>query len=283
MFALIWVILLFADRVAGSRTETQKKSSTVTSNSSAAVQSTVATNATSTNVSATTQETKTFTSTITVSLKPFHNTTKCVSDNSNGAANLSNTTDLWDTFLRIVQEQKVYTAALVGFVVGIFLSSIFHCLVAKSCRKKQKTSENLSENLEMVTTEAVPMMDPDQAAAYDEIHEPQAAEGEAQCDGQSWPDGDLAPKEVEYSDINFSAIKTRNPEEAENRQDNTDTEYAEIKREEKRQENSQEDSEMLEGNEEKELITGEDNDAKKAEEEGGGDVALYSSVDEIMG
>lgn len=126
-------------------------------------------------------------------------------------------------------------------------------------------------------------MDAD-AGVYYGIQELEAAEGEeAQHSGDPAPDGDLAPKEVEYSNINFSAIQTRNPEEAVKTQETTETEYAEIKREEKRRENGREDSETLEGNEEEQVMAEEDNGARKAEEEGDMDVPLYSSVEEIMG
>lgn len=117
-------------------------------------------------------------------------------------------------------------------------------------------------------------MDADQAATYDGIREPEEAEGEAKSVAQLPSNGNCTT-EVEYSDINFSALRPKNPEEAANK-DGTDTEYAEIKREELRQEDIQEDSEMLEGNEENELMSKKDNNE-------GEDVALYSSVEELMG
>lgn len=118
-------------------------------------------------------------------------------------------------------------------------------------------------------------MDADQAATYDGIREPEDAEGEAESVAQLPSNGNCT-KEVEYSDINFSALRPKNPEEAANTQDARDTEYAEIKREEVRQEDAQGDSEMLEANEENEFMTKKDN-------EEGEDVALYSSVEELMG
>ncbi|XP_063343476.1 sialic acid-binding Ig-like lectin 12 [Pelmatolapia mariae] len=230
------------------------------------------------------------TSTITVSQDHCHNSTiECVSSNSNGYANVSliikelnansspseeKNNYIFKQFLTIIQEKKVYIAVLTGFVIGIILSTVIACLATKCRRKKWKRSENLSENLEMVTSEAGPTMDADQVATYDGIREPEDAQGEAESVVQLPSNGNCT-KEVEYSDINFSALRPKNPEEAANTQA-TDTEYAEIKREELRQEDAQEDSEMLEGNEENELMS------KKAKEEGE-DVALYSSVEELMG
>ncbi|KAL3980359.1 hypothetical protein ACER0C_016432 [Sarotherodon galilaeus] len=233
------------------------------------------------------------TSTITVSHDHCHNSTiECVSSNSirNTSSNVSliikecnvnsssseeKTNNIFKQFLMIIQELKVIIAVLTGFVIGIILSTVIACLVTKSRRKKWKRSENPSENLEMVTSEAGPTMDADQAATYDGIREPEDAEGEAESVAQLPSNGNCRT-EVEYSDINFSALRPKNPEEAENTQDATDTEYAEIKREELRQEDAQEDSEMLEGNEENELMSKKDN-------EEGEDVALYSSVEELMG
>ena len=45
------------------------------------------------------------------------------------------------------------------------------------------------------------------------------------------PDGDMVPKEAEYSDIDFSAMRMKNPTEEDEKQETTETEYAEIKRE----------------------------------------------------
>lgn len=233
------------------------------------------------------------TSTITVSHDHCQNTTiECVSSNSIGNTSLNvsliikecnvnssspeeKNNDIFKQFLTIIQELKVIIAVLTGFVIGIILSTIIACLVTKSRRKKWKRSENPSENLEMGTSAAGPTMDADQAATYDRIREPEDAEGEAESVAQL-PSNANCRTEVEYSDINFSALRPKNPEEAENTQDARDTEYAEIKREELRQEDAQEDSELLEGNEENELMSKKDN-------EEGEDVALYSSVEELMG
>lgn len=230
------------------------------------------------------------TSTITVSQDHCQNTTiECVSSNSigNTSSNLSIITnkspskkdtennDIFKQFLTIIRDLKVIIAVLTGFVIGIILSTVIACLITKSRRKKWKRSANMSENLEMVTTEAGPTMDADQAATYAGIREPEDAEGEAESVAQLPSNGNCRT-EVEYSDINFSALRPKNPEEAQNTQDATDTEYAEIKREELRQEDAQEDSEMLEANEENELMSKKDN-------EEGEDVALYSSVEELMG
>lgn len=118
----------------------------------------------------------------------------------------------------------------------------------------------------------------------DRTHNQEAAEGGAEAAWQSAPDGEVEPKEVEYSNIDFSALKRKSPEET---QEPTETEYAEIKKEatEESQDNGSEEGEVLEGNKEEEVMMGEDWETEQctpAEEEGGEDVALYSNVNEIM-
>lgn len=116
-------------------------------------------------------------------------------------------------------------------------------------------------------------------------------EGGAEAAGQSVPDGDVEPREVEYSDIDFSLLKRKSPTGAEDTLETPETEYAEIQTKEtkERQDNGEEDGEMLEGNEEEEeeeVMIEEDKESKQcmsAEEEGGEDVAVYSNVKEIMG
>lgn len=124
-----------------------------------------------------------------------------------------------------------------------------------------------------------------QAVENDGTHDQEAAEGGAEAAGQSAPNGDVEPKEVEYADIDFSMLKS--PTGAEGTQKTTETEYAEIKIEnaEERQDNGGEDSEMLVGTEEEEVMIGEDSGTKQclsAEKEAGEDVVVYSNVNEIM-
>ncbi|XP_028280638.1 myeloid cell surface antigen CD33-like [Parambassis ranga] len=196
--------------------------------------------------------------------------------------NESQSADLLTELLNIVKKPQITTIIvfLTGFLMGIFLMSIITCLVIKCHRKKQKSSENLVETLEMVTTQAVPLLD--QEAEVDVIHDQEAAaEGEAL-------NGIVEPKEVEYSNINFSAMKRGNPARSEKTRDTTETEYAEIKKDEMkaRQDADGEVGEVLEGGEgeeEEEGVKEVEMDSVPAEEVGGDEeVAVYSNVNEIM-
>ncbi|GLD53069.1 sialic acid-binding Ig-like lectin 5 [Lates japonicus] len=230
---------------------------------------------------------QTVNSTMILTAKHHSNTVvECVSSNgknetkNNLTINLKQE-DLLTNLLTTVQQPQVITA----FLTGILLSAPIFCLAGKCHGKKQRRSGSLSENLEMVTAEAVPLVDDGQAVEDDDrTHNQEAAEGGAEAAGQSAPDGEVEPKEVEYSNIDFSVLKRKSPEET---QEPTETEYAEIKKEatEESQDDGSEEGEVLEGNKEEEVMMGEDWETEQctpAEEEGGEDVALYSNVNEIM-
>lgn len=99
--------------------------------------------------------------------------------------------------------------------------------------------------------------------------------------------GDVEPKEVEYSNIDFSRWSPTGPQVT---QETTETEYAEIKKDgtEDGQDVGVEDGEKFEGSEEEVAMIGEDKETKQClspeREDGadGADVAVYSSVNEIM-
>ncbi|MEQ2305200.1 hypothetical protein AMECASPLE_035259 [Ameca splendens] len=98
-------------------------------------------------------------------------------------------------------------------------------------------------------------------------------------------DSNLSPKEIVYSDIDFSAVKKKDPTDAKGTEDITESEYAEIKREEmdEAQENEGMDSEMLEGNDETEVMIEHQEEAKQgmlAEDVIGEHVSLYSNTNE---
>ncbi|XP_077950835.1 sialic acid-binding Ig-like lectin 12 isoform X1 [Gasterosteus aculeatus] len=195
----------------------------------------------------------------------------CVSNNMTREAEQT-FTDLLCSFFISFKNLHV----LIAFFIGILLSATICCLALKCCRNKQKTSGGMT--LEMVTTQAVPLMDPHQAA---------------ESDGIRGPEGDVQPREVEYSDIDFSLVKRKRAGGAEDTRETPDTEYAEInnKGTEERQSDGAEDSEVMEGREEEEEeeeeeAIGEDKETEECvlKEEGGGeDVAVYSNVHEIMG
>lgn len=112
----------------------------------------------------------------------------------------------------------------------------------------------------------------------------QEADG-AEAAAQSVPECDAERKEVEYSALDFSACKQKSP--TEDTRETTETEYAEIKKEEaeERRDDAAEDGEMLVGNREEEGMMGEDEEQKQCmseKEEKGEDTAVYSTVDEVM-
>ncbi|XP_051812412.1 uncharacterized protein LOC127536379 [Acanthochromis polyacanthus] len=193
------------------------------------------------------------------------------------------TKDLFADVLNTAKQLPGIIVFLIGFVMGILLSTIITCLVIKCLRKKPRRSRFLPENMELVIAQSVPdLMDVGPTAHYDVIRVQD--EGGAESSGPSAPDGDMRPKEVEYSNIDFSRMKTRNPTGAEETWGTAETEYAEIKKEamEDRPDTGGEDGEVLEGNEEEKVVMiGEDEEAKQgmAAEE---DVALYSNVKEVM-
>ncbi|XP_054477345.1 sialic acid-binding Ig-like lectin 10 [Anoplopoma fimbria] len=220
------------------------------------------------------------------SVKDLNSTTvECVSTNEIGEAkeNLQVRTkelkenDLLFAFLlKFVQPQVI-----IAFLIGILLASTICCLAVKCCRNKQKNS---AEALEMVTTQAVPLLDAGQGVDNDQG---ESEEG-ATAAGQSASGGDVEPKELEYSAIDFSLVKRKSPLGAENTQETKDTVYAKIKNKakEERQNDGAEEVAMVEGSEEEEVMVGEDEETKQylpKDEEGGENVAVYSNVKEIMG
>ncbi|KAG7216817.1 hypothetical protein INR49_001471 [Caranx melampygus] len=148
-------------------------------------------------------------------------------------------------------------------------------------RKKERGSRQMADSLEMVTAEAVPLMHDGQAVndGDDGTHEPEAADGGA---------GAVEPKDVEYSNIDFSVLKRRSLTEAEETQDPTETEYAEIKKDPPvgGQDTAGEESEAMEGTKEEGGMTGEETNEKEPEQcvpvKDEEDVAVYSNVYEVM-
>ncbi|XP_049902709.1 sialic acid-binding Ig-like lectin 5 isoform X1 [Epinephelus moara] len=218
---------------------------------------------------------------ITVFVKHDNDTTvKCVSNND--ARNLIiktvvlNQEDLLKIFLMAFKMPQV----IIAFLIGILLSATICCLARKCDRNKQKNS---AETLEMMTIQAVPLINAGHAGENGGAHDQEAAEG-----GASAPDSNVEPREVEYSAIDFSLLNRTSSRGAEDTQGTTETEYAEIKNKvtEESQDSGGEEGEMLEGNEEKEVTIEEEKETEQcvsAVEEGGEDVAVYSNVNEIMG
>lgn len=100
-------------------------------------------------------------------------------------------------------------------------------------------------------------IDNGEAVGYDDRTRYQdAAEGGAEAAGMSAPDGYQAPKEVEYSNIVFSALG-RSVAESNDAQEATETEYAEIKNE-AAQERPDDGGALEEGEEEEAMEEGDE-------------------------
>ncbi|XP_068591973.1 sialic acid-binding Ig-like lectin 5 [Cebidichthys violaceus] len=138
----------------------------------------------------------------TVSVKRRNYTTvECVSSNEIGKAKKNLTVrinelkqgdPLYAFLITFIQLQAIIT-----FVIGILLSATICCLAVKCCRNKRKKSGNMAEALEMVPTQAVPLIDAGQGVENDGTHGQEESEEGAQAAGQSAPDGDVEPREVE--------------------------------------------------------------------------------------
>ncbi|KAM7383082.1 hypothetical protein PAMP_002764 [Pampus punctatissimus] len=231
-------------------------------------------------------------STITLTAKDHSNTVvECVSNNGNGKAkeNITiqmRTTEQEDQSRLLKAVSRLET--ILAFLIGVFLSATLCCLANKCYRQKQKNSEKLDGTLEMVTTEDDPLRDAGRALEDDQTptNQQEAAKDGAEATVNGDPDLNSGPKDVEYASIDFSVLKRKSLRGAAKKQETTETEYAEIKREGKveRQDVDVEPDEMLECKEDKAMM-GEDEETKHCvpEEEEAEDVALYSNVKDIMG
>uniref|UniRef100_A0A665UX12 Ig-like domain-containing protein n=1 Tax=Echeneis naucrates TaxID=173247 RepID=A0A665UX12_ECHNA len=99
------------------------------------------------------------------------------------------------------------------------------------------------------------------------------------------PELDTGLKDVEYASIDFSLLKRQKPSQAAVKQETTETEYAEIKKEQQEEKGDKlrEEGKMMEGEEEEAMIE-QAKDTKRCdpEEEEGEDTAVYSNVKDIM-
>ncbi|XP_070822684.1 myelin-associated glycoprotein-like [Chaetodon trifascialis] len=228
-------------------------------------------------------------STVTLTVKDHRNTVvECVSSNQNGEAkeNLDISIDVSQPEGQFTDTLKTvsWLEIILAFLIGVLLTAVLCCL-AKKCHRKKQSSGNLEETLEMGTNQEDPLIDIHQAVEDDQTYYQEAAEeGEAVAAEKAALDLDGGPKDVEYASIDFSLLKRKSPREAAKKQEATETEYAEIKKEakEEREDNGREEGEALEGKEEEEMM-GEGEEATHVpEEEQKGDVATYSSVKDVM-
>nr|XP_029136739.1 sialic acid-binding Ig-like lectin 14 isoform X2 [Labrus bergylta] len=195
---------------------------------------------------------------------------ECVSSNENGDVKqklIVNKEQPKDEGQYIMKLLRVVTRLdiLIAFLIGALLSAIICCSVRKCHRKKHRTHGYLAETLEMVTSQEDPLIDAGQAVENAQAIEQEAPEG---------GDGAAAGKsDVDYSNLDFSRFKRNNLAEKGMAQE-TETEYAEIKKGEA--------EERLDG-EGKEEMAGEDEETKEFVADGGEGEDLYSNVEDIMG
>nr|XP_033496957.1 uncharacterized protein LOC117266109 [Epinephelus lanceolatus] len=204
----------------------------------------------------TTVSNHTVNSTVTVTVKDHSTSVECVSSNTNGEAkeNLTIRNDISDQDGQTSERQNIvsWPEVIIAFLIGVVLSAVLCCLANKCHRKKQRSSGNLDETLEVVTSQEYPLIDAGQAVEDDQTYYQEAAEeGGAVAAEKATSDLNGGPKDVEYASIDFSVMKKRSPREAAKKQETTETEYAEVKKtvKKKTEENGKEEGEVLEGKE----------------------------------
>ncbi|XP_068997315.1 sialic acid-binding Ig-like lectin 10 [Embiotoca jacksoni] len=225
-------------------------------------------------------------STVTLTVKKHGNTAvECVSINENGEVKQNlvirrNSSDQADQSEKL--SQNIFKLEIIiAFLIGVLLTAGICCLAKKCNRKKQETSGNLDETLEMVTGQDDPLMYDGQAEQDDQTRAAERAQNGGVAAENAGRELDSEPKDVEYASIDFSLLKRNCSREAAKKQENTETEYAEIQRGVKR--NRDEDGDVLEGKED-EAMTAGDEERKLCvpNEEEGHDEAVYSSVKDVM-
>ncbi|XP_065814247.1 sialic acid-binding Ig-like lectin 7 isoform X5 [Labrus bergylta] len=237
-----------------------------------------------TQYSVTTNKTKhSVNSNITVSVKDHNYTTVlCVSSSEVGDVKktlevITKNVTKPDVFLLVTEHLSkllqliTQPQVIIAFLIGVLLTATICCLIRTCHRKKPRRSGNMAlDNLEMVNTHADSLMDAGQAL------------GNGGANGGA--EGDIEPREVEYSNINISLLE-RSPRRAQDVQASTESEYAEIKRDktEERLDNDDQNEEILEGSEKEEAMMEEDGKDCVPEKEEGDDVALYSNLKDVMG
>ncbi|KAM6995291.1 uncharacterized protein LKV04_007514 [Tautogolabrus adspersus] len=170
---------------------------------------------------------------------------------------------------------------IIAFLIGALLSAVF-CFLANKChRKRQNSSGNLDKTLEMVTSQEDPLIDAGQEVEDVQTYDQEVTEaGGAVAGEKAALDLTGESNDVEYASIDFSLLKRKSAK----KQETTETEYAEIKKEvkEQREDKSEEVGEVMEDNEE-DMIIGEDETKNCVpEEEEGQDEAVYSNVKDVM-
>ncbi|KAI9999929.1 hypothetical protein NQD34_011772 [Periophthalmus magnuspinnatus] len=148
---------------------------------------------------------------------------------------------------------------IIGFLTGFILAAVLCCLVIKYRRRKQNNDfkdGDITETLEMVN----------------EVEEP-----ELNYDMVEVSKANTELEELHYARINFSAMTPTKQRERLTREDTTNTEYAEIKREtaEQRQDMDEETEDIPEEQEEADMSNQSVPEQEQQEQ-------VYSNVKEIM-
>ncbi|RVE63056.1 hypothetical protein OJAV_G00162990 [Oryzias javanicus] len=120
--------------------------------------------------------------------------------------------DLFKNVTESIQELPGMILFGSGFLMGIVLTTLIVC-ITKACQRGKKKRSSYQLGDQEMNTQASTKVDGD--AVQDE-----------ESAGQLLPNGDGAPKEAEYSDLDFSAAKNRKAPEV---RTIGETEYAEIK------------------------------------------------------
>ncbi|KAM9309238.1 sialic acid-binding Ig-like lectin 5 isoform 2-T2 [Pholidichthys leucotaenia] len=219
-------------------------------------------------------------STVTLAVNIHSNTTvECISSNEDGEAkhmltvqNGLPTKDPFRNFLRI--------ETLIAFLIGAIFSATICCLATNCKRRKQKSPGNLEETLEMVTSQDDPLVYDGKAVQDNQMKTQEGADDEGAAEKKADAELTNGPTEVEYANIDYSQLKPRG---ATKKQENTETEYAEVKKKVKEIEiNGGAETEMLKSQGEEGVREDEEIQAHVSEEKPEEEEAVYSNVKDIM-
>jgi len=119
-----------------------------------------------------------------------------------------------------------------------------------------------------------------QSVEDDQTYYQEFAKGEEEAAEQAAPDLNGGRIDVLYASIDFSALRRKNPKEAEKKQQTRETEYAEIKRDvkEKTEKDGGEEGDVLE----RAMLREDDETTRVPREDDGEDAEVYSNVKDIM-
>ncbi|XP_030605298.1 sialic acid-binding Ig-like lectin 10 isoform X2 [Archocentrus centrarchus] len=223
-------------------------------------------------------------STVSLTVKNHGNSSvECVSNNGNGEAkeNLL----IHNLPKKAVQPSVLmlkYLEIIIAFFIGVVLTAAVCCLTKKCLRKKQKSSGNLDETMEMVTSQDHPQIYDDHTLQDNQTHPEEEAEDGGVAAEKEGPESSSTPKEVEYANIDFSLLKIKSVRESARTQDSTKTVYAEIKKavKEEKEDDNGEEGETVESKEE-EVRMEEDSKQCEPDKEEGEDEAVYSTVNDL--